>query len=364
MEIISKMSFKCGLVGMPNVGKSSIFNLLTEQKIPANNYPFCTIDPNIAYVQVPDKRLSALGETNKSENVVNASIEFVDIAGLIKGASKGEGLGNEFLGHINSTDVIAHVVRFFKDKEVIHVKDNYTPLEDFEDINLELILADIGTLEKYLERFKKSKTDPKEKEILSTEMTALLNHLSEDNFASSFVFSEELSALTDLKLLTKKPMFVIGNINEQSDQKEIDEFRKQISSDIQFVTIDVGLEQDITELDEKDQEEFLKDLGLTESALSRIISAGYKLLGLKTFFTSGPKETRAWAAKKGFNARDCSGIIHTDIKKGFIRAETVAYSDYIKHNGDQGSKTAGVWRQEGKDYMVEEGDVIYFRFNV
>jgi hypothetical protein len=362
MEIRNKMSFKCGLVGMPNVGKSSIFNLLTEQKIPANNYPFCTIDPNIAYVQVPDKRLNALGETNKSENIVNASIEFVDIAGLIKGASKGEGLGNEFLGHINSTDVIAHVVRFFKDKEVIHVKDNYTPLEDFEDINLEL--ADIGTLEKYLERFKKSKTDPKEKEILSTEMAALLNHLSEDNFASSFIFSEELAALNDLKLLTKKPMFVIGNINEQSDQKEIDEFRKQISSDIQFVTIDVGMEQDITELDENDQEEFLKDLGLTESALSRIISAGYKLLGLKTFFTSGPKETRAWAAKKGFNARECSGIIHTDIKKGFIRAETVAYSDYIKYDGDQGSKTAGVWRQEGKDYMVEEGDVIYFRFNV
>lgn len=358
------MGFKCGLVGMPNVGKSSIFNLLTEQKIPANNYPFCTIDPNVAYVQVPDKRLSALGDTNDSEKIVNASIEFVDIAGLIKGASKGEGLGNEFLSHINSTDVIAHVVRFFKDKEVLHVKDNYTPLEDFEDINIELILADINTIEKYIDRFKKSKVNPKNKEILITEMTALLVHLSNDNFASSFTFSEDLQALNDLKLLTNKPMFVIGNINGQSDKKEIDEFRKVISSDIHFVTIDVSLEQDITELDEEDQEEFLKELGLKESALSRIISTGYKLLDLKTFFTSGPKETRAWAAKKGFNARDCSGIIHTDIKKGFIRAETVAYNDYIKHNGDQGSKTAGVWRQEGKDYIVEEGDVIYFRFNV
>ena len=364
MEIIEKMGFKCGLVGMPNVGKSSIFNLLTKQKIPANNYPFCTIDPNIAFVEVPDQRLEKLVEINKSKNVINASIEFVDIAGLIKGASKGEGLGNEFLSNIHGTDVIAHVVRFFKDKEILHVKDKYTPYEDYQDINLELILADINTTEKYLERFKKSKLDNKDKELLTSEIKELLSHLSKDNFASSFKFSEELSSLTDFKLLTNKPMFVIANINDQSDDSEIREFKKALHSDIEFVSIDVKLEQELMELNVEEQAEFLTDLGLSQNALSRIITLGYNLLGLKTFFTAGPKETRAWAAKKDFNARDCSGIIHTDIMKGFIRAETVAYSDYVKHNGEQGSKTGGVWRQEGRDYIVEEGDVIYFRFNV
>ena len=364
MGIIEKMGFKCGLVGMPNVGKSSIFNLLTKQKIPANNYPFCTIDPNIAFVEVPDKRLDRLVEINQSKNIINASIEFVDIAGLIKGASKGEGLGNEFLSNIHSTDVIAHVVRFFKDKEILHVKDKFTPLEDYQDINLELILADINTTEKYLERLKKSKLVNKEKEVLTCEIKELLNHLSKDNFASSFKFSEELASLSDFKLLTNKPVFVIANINDQSDNDEITKFKKALHPDVQFVSIDVKLEQDIMELNEDEQAEFLKDLGLSEDALSRIITMGYNLLGLKTFFTAGPKETRAWAAKKDFNARECSGIIHTDIMKGFIRAETVAYNDYIKHNGEQGSKTGGVWRQEGKDYLVEEGDVIYFRFNV
>ena len=246
----------------------------------------------------------------------------------------------------------------------MHVKDKYTPLEDYQDINLELILADINTIEKYLERLKKSKLDNKEKEVLTSEIKELLNHLSKDNFASSFKFSEELSSLTDFKLLTNKPMFVIANINEQSDQHEISEFKKSINTDVQFVSIDVKLEQDIMELNKDEQAEFLKDLGLSEDALSRIITMGYQLLGLKTFFTAGPKETRAWAAKKDFNARDCSGIIHTDIMKGFIRAETVSYRDYVKYNGEQGSKTGGVWRQEGKDYIVEEGDVIYFRFNV
>ena len=207
------MGFKCGLVGMPNVGKSSIFNLLTKQKIAADNYPFCTIDPNISYVTVPDSRLDRLAKVNKSESKVNASIEFVDIAGLIKGASKGEGLGNEFLSHINSTDVIAHVVRFFRDDDILHVKDNYSPFEDFQDINLELILADLNTLTKYLERLKKSKIDIKEKNILISQLEDLTNHLSNDNFASTFNFSDELSGLNDLKLLTKKPMFVIANIN-------------------------------------------------------------------------------------------------------------------------------------------------------
>ena len=364
MEKIEKMGFKCGLVGMPNVGKSSIFNLLTKQKIAADNYPFCTIDPNIAYVEVPDKRLSSLAKINSSQNVINASIEFVDIAGLIKGASKGEGLGNEFLSHINSTDVIAHVVRFFSDDDIVHVKGSLTPFEDFQDINLELILSDLNTLTKYLGRVKKSKLPQKEKDILVVQLEDLINHLSNDNFASSFNFSEELSNLNDLKLLTKKPMFIIANINDKTGENDIIEFKKNIPEGIPMVTIDVKTEQDISELETEDQETFMKDMGLKEEALFRIIKKGYELLGLKTFFTSGPKETRAWAAKKDFNARECSGIIHTDIQKGFIRAETVSYLDYVENNGEQGSKSNGVWRQEGKDYMVQEGDVIYFRFNI
>jgi len=358
------MGFKCGLVGMPNVGKSSIFNLLTQQSIPASNYPFCTIDPNVAYVEVPDNRLKALATINNSKNIINASIEFVDIAGLIKGASKGEGLGNEFLSHINSTDVIAHVVRFFKDKEIIHVKGECSPVDDFHDINLELILSDLNTVQKYYERFKKSKTDYKEKSLILDELNCLINHLSNDKFASSFEYTDRLNILTDLKLLTKKPMFIIANVNEGTSKGDIDNFLSSLNSKIQSVSVNVKLEQEISSLNTEDQKEFLDEIGENESALSRIIKTGYELLGLKTFFTSGEKETKAWAAKKDFNASDCSGIIHSDIKKGFIRAETVSYNDYIQHNGEQGSKSNGAWRQEGKDYIIQEGDVVYFRFNL
>ena len=358
------MGFKCGLVGMPNVGKSSIFNLLTLQKIPASNYPFCTIDPNVAYVKVPDSRLNQLAKINKSEKIINASIEFVDIAGLIKGASKGEGLGNEFLNHINNTDVIAHVVRFFNDNEIIHVKGDLNPNDDFDDINSELILADISRVEKYINRIEKSRVDQKTKDLIVRELGSLLEHLNEGHFASSFGFSEDILQLNDLMLLTTKPMFVIANINSETNQNELINFQKKLNSEIKLLTIDVKTEQDISELEDEEKAEFLKEMGDSECGLDKIINTGYTLLELKTFFTSGPKETRAWSAKKDFNARDCSGIIHTDIQKGFIRAETVAYDEYIKHNGEQGSKNGGVWRQEGKDYIVNEGDVIYFRFNI
>ena len=356
------MSFRCGLVGMPNVGKSSIFNLLTNQKIPAENYPFCTIDPNSAFVKVPDTRLDTLVDLNNSENKVNAAIEFVDIAGLIKGASTGEGLGNDFLTHIMKTDVIAHVVRFFKDDDIIHVNGSTDPLSDFRDINLELILADLSTTEKYLNSIKKSKKPLKNKNELIQDLEKLIEHLSREVFASKFKYTENLAELTDLKLLTNKPMFVIANIDENNDSTN--KFMTDNKLDLDLVAINAALEQEIALLSEQEQKEFLSDLGLADTALERIIKTGYKLLGLKTFFTSGPKESRAWSAKKTFNAIECSGIIHSDIKQGFIRAETVSYENYIKFDGEQGSKNNGVWRQEGKDYLVQEGDVIYFRFNI
>ena len=355
------MSFKCGLVGMPNVGKSSIFNLLTKQSISAENYPFCTIDPNNAYVEVPDARLKELAEINNSKRVINAAIEFVDIAGLIKGASEGEGLGNEFLSHIMKTDVIAHVVRFFQDDDVIHVNGSPNPLSDFQDINLELILSDITVTQKYLNNLKKSKRPIKNKIELINDIELLLKHLSNEKPARVFQYTDNLSELTDLKLLTNKPMFVIANVDENI--KDIDKFRADNEVEM-IVPINAVVEQEIASLNREEQQIFLQDLGMKETALERIIKTGYGLLGLKTFFTSGEKESRAWAAKKTFNASECSGIIHSDIEKGFIRAETISYDDYIKFGGEQSSKNNGVWRQEGKDYLVQEGDVIYFRFNV
>ena len=358
------MGFKCGLVGMPNVGKSSIFNLLTKQSIPANNYPFCTIDPNNAFVEVPDERLSKLSKINNSKKTVNAAIEFVDIAGLIKGASKGEGLGNEFLSHINSVDVIAHVVRFFEDKDIIHVKGSINPSDDFNDINLELILSDLNQVTKYLDRINKKKMEQKEKNRLSELLSSLIMHLEEEKFVSSYEKIEELYKIPDLKLLTSKPMFIIANIDDGYDKEILNAFKNTLSENQKCIVIDTKIEQEISQLSPEEQFEFLKELEISDTALNQIIQTGYQLLGLKTFFTSGEKETRAWSAKKEFNAGQCSGIIHTDIERGFIRAETVSYNDYISHNGEQGSKDNGVWRQEGKDYIVNEGDVIYFRFNV
>ena len=358
------MGFKCGLVGMPNVGKSSIFNLLTSQKIDAKNFPFCTIDPNVATVEVPDERLDKLSELNSSKTKVNAVIEFVDIAGLIKGASKGEGLGNDFLTHIRNTDAIAHVVRFFVDDDIIHVNGQPNPTSDFDDINSELILSDISTLENLTKRVTKSKSSEKEKSSLLEEVNEAIEILNDNEFLNSNNLKKVKEAFPDIKMLTQKPMFVIANINEDTNKKDIELFKKTLPENIELVDMNVKIETDLNDLSDDEKVEFMKEFNISESALSKIIKTGYSLLDLKTFFTSGEKESRAWAAKKYFNAYECSGIIHTDIQKGFIRAETVSYDDYIISGSEQASKANGVWRQEGKDYIVNEGDVIYFRFNV
>ena len=358
------MGFKCGLVGMPDVGKSSIFNLLTSQKIDAKNFPFCTIDPNVATVEVPDERLDKLSELNSSKSKVNAVIEFVDIAGLIKGASKGEGLGNDFLTHIRNTDAIAHVVRFFIDNDIIHVNGQPNPTSDFDDINSELILSDISTLENLTKRVTKSKSSEKEKSSLLEEVNTAIEILNDNKFLNSDDLKKVKEAFPDIKMLTQKPMFVIANINEDTNKKDLELFKKNLPENIELVDINVKIETDLNDLSDDEKVEFMKEFNISESALSKIIKTGYSLLNLKTFFTSGEKESRAWAAKKYFNAYECSGIIHTDIQKGFIRAETVSYDDYIISGSEQASKADGVWRQEGKDYVVNEGDVIYFRFNV
>ena len=358
------MGFKCGLVGMPNVGKSSIFNLLTSQKIDAKNFPFCTIDPNIATVEVPDDRLDMLSELNSSKSKINAIIEFVDIAGLIKGASKGEGLGNDFLTHIRNTDAIAHVVRFFIDDDIIHVNGKPNPTADFNDINTELMLSDINTLESVVNRITKSKTSDNEKNTLKSEATEALEKLNSNEFLNKNDLEKVKEYFPDIKLLTQKPMFVVANINEDTTRTELDNFIKSMPENIKLVEVNVKVETDLNDLSEEEKKEFMEEFGIDESALSKIIRTGYSLLDLKTFFTSGEKESRAWAAKKYFNAQECSGIIHTDIQKGFIRAETVSYKDYVDSGSEQASKANGVWRQEGKEYIVNEGDVIYFRFNV
>ena len=358
------MGFKCGLVGMPNVGKSSIFNLLTSQKIDAKNFPFCTIDPNIATVEVPDDRLDMLSELNSSKSKINAIIEFVDIAGLIKGASKGEGLGNDFLTHIRNTDAIAHVVRFFIDDDIIHVNGKPNPAADFNDINTELMLSDINTLESVVNRITKSKTSDNEKNTLKSEAIEALDKLNSNQFLNKNDLEKVKEYFPDIKLLTQKPMFVVANINEDTTRTELDNFIKSMPENIQLVEVNVKVETDLNDLSEEEKKEFMEEFGIDESALSKIIRTGYSLLDLKTFFTSGEKESRAWAAKKYFNAQECSGIIHTDIQKGFIRAETVSYKDYVDSGSEQASKANGVWRQEGKEYIVNEGDVIYFRFNV
>ena len=363
------MALKCGIVGLPNVGKSTLFNALTKAGIQAENYPFCTIDPNVGIVMVPDPRLAALAAIVKPRQIVPATVEFVDIAGLVAGASQGEGLGNQFLAHIRETDAIAHVVRCFENEDVIHVCGGVNPRSDIETINTELALADLATVEKALVRAEKAAKaggrEPLERKAVLERVQA---HLDTGAPLRTLPLAiEEREGLRELFLLTGKPVLYVANVAEDgfADNPLLDQVgeiarREQAG----VVPVCAAIEAELAELDDADKAEFLADYGLSEPGLDRVIHAAYQLLGLETYFTAGPKEVRAWTVRAGSTAPQAAGVIHTDFERGFIRAEVIAYADYIAHHGEAGAREVGKWRLEGKDYVVQEGDVMHFRFNV
>jgi len=363
------MGIKCGIVGLPNVGKSTLFNALTRAQIAAENYPFCTIDPNVGVVPVPDPRLQALAEIVNPERVLPATVEFVDIAGLVAGASKGEGLGNKFLSHIRETDAIAHVVRCFENDDVVHVAGTIKPLDDIDVINTELALADLDTVERGLQRAEKaSKAGDKDAIRMRELLKKLRDHLDAGKPARSLIKDpEEQKLLQELHLITLKPLMYVANVAEDgfTNNPHLDSVRALAESEhAEVVAVCAAIEAEIAQLEEGDREEFLKELGLEEPGLNRVIRAAYKLLGLQTYFTAGVKEVRAWTVRVGATAPQAAGVIHTDFEKGFIRAEVIAYEDFIAYKGEQGAKEAGKLRLEGKEYVVREGDVMHFRFNV